>query len=382
MNIAEPFIRRPIATTLLTVALALTGLLAFDLLPVAPLPQVDFPTIQVSAALPGASPETMATSVATPLERQFGHIAAVTEMTSTSNLGSTNIVLQFDLNRDINGAARDVQAAIHAARGSLPPTLPNNPTYRKVNPADAPILILALTSETLSRGQMYDAASSILQQKLAQAPGVGQVVVGGGALPAVRVELNPLALNKYGIGLEDVRGVLSATNVNRPKGQLADDSRASTLQANDQLLKAEQYAPLIVADKGERPVRLADVAGVVDSVEDLRSAGLSNKKPAVLLVIFRQPGANIIDTVDRVRALLPQLRAAMPAAIDLGVVLDRSSTIRASLHDVERTLVISVVLVTLVVFVFLRSVRATLVPSVGGAGVAGRHVRSDVPARL
>jgi multidrug efflux pump len=364
MNIAEPFIRRPIATTLLTVALALSGGLAFYLLPVAPLPQVDFPTIQVSAALPGASPETMATSVAAPLERQFGHIAAVTEMTSTSNLGSTAIVLQFDLNRDINGAARDVQAAINAARGYLPPTLPNNPTYRKVNPADAPILILALTSTTLGRGRMYDAASSILQQKLSQVPGVGQVIVGGGALPAVRVEVNPLALSRYGIGLEDVRAALGATNANRPKGQLADHARASELQANDQLFKAEQYAPVIVAYQAGRAVRLADVAAVVDSVEDVRNAGLANKKPAVVVVIFRQPGANIIDTVDRVRGLLPQLRASIPATIDLDVALDRSSTIRASLHDVERTLVLSVVLVTLVVFVFLRNVRATLIPSV------------------
>jgi multidrug efflux pump len=364
MSIAEPFIRRPIATTLLTLALALSGALAFDLLPVAPLPQVDFPTISVSAALPGASPETMATSVAAPLERQFGHIAAVTEMTSTSNLGSTSIVLQFDLNRDINGAARDVQAAINAARGYLPPTLPNNPTYRKVNPADAPILILALTSTTLDRGRMYDAGSSILQQKLSQVPGVGQVIVGGGALPAVRVEVNPLALSRYGIGLEDVRGVLAATNVNRPKGQLTDATRASELLANDQLLRAEQYAPLIVAYQAGRPVQLTDVATVIDSVEDVRNTGLSNKKPAIILVIFRQPGANIIDTVDRVRDLLPQLRAAIPATIDLDVVLDRSSTIRASLHDVERTLVISVVLVTLVVFAFLRSVRATLIPAV------------------
>ena len=364
MSMAEPFIRRPIATTLLTIALALSGALAFGVLPVAPLPQVDFPTIQVAAALPGASPETMATSVAAPLERRFGHIAAVTEMTSTSYLGSTSIVLQFDLGRDINGAARDVQAAINAARGDLPTTLPNNPTYRKVNPADAPILILSLTSSTLGRGRMYDAASSILQQKLSQVPGVGQVIVGGGALPAVRVELNPLALNKYGIGLEDVRAVLSATNVNRPKGQLADATRASDLLANDQLFGAEQYAPLIVAYQAGRPVQLTDVAEVVDSVEDLRNTGLSNRNPAIVLVVFRQPGANIIDTVDRVRALLPQLRASVPAAIDLDVALDRSSTIRASLHDVERTLVISVVLVTLVVFVFLRSVRATLIPAV------------------
>jgi len=364
MNFAEPFIRRPVATTLLTLALALAGALAFGLLPVAPLPQVDFPTIQVAAALPGASPETMATSVAAPLERRFGHIAAVTEMTSTSYLGSTAIVLQFDLNRDINGAARDVQAAINAARGDLPTTLPNNPTYRKVNPADAPILILALTSTTLGRGKMYDAASSILQQKLSQVPGVGQVIVGGGALPAVRIELNPLALNRYGIGLEDVRGALAATNVNRPKGQLATSVRASEILANDQLFKAAEYAPLIVAYRSGRPVVLSDVGSIVDSVEDLRNIGLSNKDPAVVVVIFRQPGANIIDTVDNVRALLPQLRAAVPVAINLDVVLDRSSTIRASLHDVERTLVISVVLVTLVVFVFLRSVRATLIPAV------------------
>jgi len=364
VNVAEPFIRRPVATTLLTLALALSGALAFGLLPVAPLPQVDFPTIQVAAALPGASPETMATSVAAPLERRFGHIAAVTEMTSTSFLGSTSIVLQFDLNRDINGAARDVQAAINAARGDLPPTLPNNPTYRKVNPADAPVLILALTSSTLSRGRMYDAASSILQQKLSQVPGVGQVIVGGGALPAVRVELDPPTLNKYGIGLEDVRGVLAATNVNRPKGQLANAARASEILANDQLFKAAEYAPLIVAYRGGRPVVLSDVGQVVDSVEDVRNIGLSNKSPAIVVVIFRQPGANIIDTVDNVRALLPQLRASVPAAIDVDVVLDRSSTIRASLHDVERTLVISVVLVTLVVFVFLRSVRATLIPAV------------------
>jgi multidrug efflux pump len=364
MNIAEPFIRRPIATTLLTIALALAGGIAFVRLPVAALPQVDFPTIQVAAALPGASPETMATSVAAPLERQFGHIAAVTEMTSTSNLGSTAIVLQFDLNRDINGAARDVQAAINAARGYLTPTLPNNPTYRKVNPADAPILILALTSTTLDRGRMYDAASSILQQKLSQVPGVGQVIVGGGALPAVRVELNPLALSRYGLGLEDVRTALAATNANRPKGQVADAGRASELLANDQLFTAAQYAPLIVAYQAGRPVRLTDVADVVDSVDDVRNAGLANKKPAVVVVIFRQPGANIIDTVDRVRGMLPQLRADVPATIDLDVALDRSTTIRAALHDVEWTLVTSVVLVTLVVFVFLRSLRATLIPSV------------------
>jgi multidrug efflux pump len=364
MSISEPFIRRPVTTTLLTLALLLAGALAFDLLPVAPLPQVDFPTIQVQGALPGANPETMATSVAAPLERQLGHIAALTEMTSTSYLGSTAIVLQFDLNRDINGAARDVQAAINAARGFLPPTLPAQPTYRKVNPADAPVLIIALTSATRSRGEMYDAASSILQQKLSQVPGVGQVIVGGAALPAVRAELNPLALNRYGIGLEDVRAALSATNVNRPKGQLADATTARELLADDQLFKAAQYAPLVVAYQNGRPVRLSDVGSVVDSVEDLRNAGLSNKNPAVLLVIFRQPGANIIDTVDRVIAELPQLHADIPAAINMAVVLDRSTTIRASLHDVEITLMISIILVTLVVFVFLRSARATIIPAV------------------
>src|SRR5690349_1404096 len=364
MNPSSPFIARPVATTLLTLGIALAGAMAFRLLPVSPLPQVDYPTISVQASLPGASPETMAATVATPLERSLGRIAGITEMTSNSALGSTRITVQFDLDRDIDGAARDVQAAINAARGDLPPNLPSNPTYRKVNPADAPILILALTSPTLSRGRMYDAASSILAQKLAQVPGVGQVIVGGGALPAVRVELNPLALSRYGLGLEDVRSVLAATNRNRPKGQLADATRASELSTNDQLSHAAQYAPLIVAYQNGRPIALSDVGTVVDSVEDVRNLGLANKRPAVLLVVFRQPGANIIDTVDRVRALLPELHAAVPQTIDLGVVLDRSTTIRASLHDVERTLAISVVLVTLVVFVFLRSVRATMIPAV------------------
>ena len=364
MNISAPFIRRPIATTLLTVGLALAGAIAFRLLPVSPLPQVDFPTIQVQAALPGASPETMATSVAAPLERQFGRIAGVAEMTSTSYLGAAAIVLQFDLNRDIDGAARDVQAAINAARGYLPPTLPNNPTYRKVNPADAPILILGLTSGTLSRGRMYDAASSILQQKLSQVEGVGQVIVGGGSLPGVRVELNPTALSGYGIGLEDVRAVLGATNVNRPKGQLTDGARTWEIQTNDQLHGAEQYGPLIVAYRGGQALRLADVAHIEDSVEDVRNMGLANGKPAVLVILWRQPGANIIETVDRVRAELPQLGASIPAAINLSVVLDRTTTIRASLRDVERTLVLAVVLVTLVVFAFLRDPRATIIPSV------------------
>ena len=364
MNISALFIRRPVATTLLTIAIALVGAVAFRLLPVAALPTVDFPTIQVSANLPGASPEDMATSVAAPLERQFGRIAGVTEMTSTSYLGSTNIVLQFDLNRNINGAARDVQAAINAARSYLPIALPYNPTYRKVNPADAPIFILALTSDTMSRGQMYDAASSILQQKLSQVEGVGQVFAGGGSLPAVRVELNPMALNKYGIGLEDVRSMLSRTNVNRPKGKMADGVRMWEIQTNDQMRKADEYMPLIVTYRSGAAVQLSDVARVEDSVEDLRTTGLSNGKPSVVVVIFRQPGANIIETVDHIREVLPQLEASIPRAITLSVVLDRTPTIRASLHDVERTLLISVTLVILVVFAFLRNVRATLIPSV------------------
>jgi len=364
VSFSTPFIRRPVATTLLTIGLFLAGALAYPVLPVSSLPQVDFPTISVQASLPGASPETMATSVATPLERQFGRIAGVTEMTSTSVLGSSSIVLQFDLNRNIDGAARDVQAAINAARGCLPAALPTNPSYRKVNPADAPIIIIALTSPTKSRGQMYDIASSILQQKLAQVRGVGQVIVGGSSLPSVRVELNPSALNKYGIALEDVRQVLAATNVNRPKGSLSDATRTSQILANDQMRHAADYVPVIVAYRHGQAVRLEDVARVEDSVEDVRTIGLSDGKPAVLLVVFRQPGANIIQTVDRIYALLPELQATTPAAIDLKVVLDRTTTIRASLFDVERTLLISIALVTLVVFAFLRSVRATVVPAV------------------
>jgi multidrug efflux pump len=364
MNLSAPFIRKPVATTLLTAGMALAGILAFRFLPVSPLPQVDFPTIQVSASLPGADPETMATSVAAPLERQLGHIAGVTEMTSTSFRGSTNIVMQFDLNRNIDGAARDVQAAINAARSYLPPSLPSNPTYRKVNPADAPILILALTSETATRAQMYDAASTVLQQKLSQVQGIGQVFVGGGSLPAVRVELNPAALNKYGIGLGDVRTLLGNTNVNRPKGQLADGTRTREIRTNDQLYKAEEYRPLIVAFRGGAPVRLSDLGEVVDAVEDVRTEGLVNGKQAVMVIMFRQPGANIIETVDRVRSLLPQLEASIPRSISVSVVVDRTPPIRGSLRDVERTLVVSGVLVILVVFAFLRNVRATLIPSV------------------
>ncbi len=364
MSVSAPFIRRAVATTLLTASVALSGAIAFRLLPVSPLPQVDFPTIQVSAGLPGASPQTMASAVATPLERQFGRIAGVTEMTSTSYLGSTIIVLQFDLSRDINAAARDVEAAINAARGYLPTNLPNNPTYRKVNPADAPILIMSLTSDIANTAEMYDVASSVLQQKLAQVSGVGQVFVGGSSLPAVRVELNPTVVNKYGIGLEQIRTVLANANANRPKGELASSGTTWQIRTTDQLLKAKEYMPLIVAYQKGAPVRVSDLGEVKDSVEDLRNAGLANGKPAVLLVLFNQPGANIIETVDRVLALLPQLRATLPPAIKLDIMVDRSITIRASIRDVEYTLLISIGLVILVVFVFLRSGWATFIPGV------------------
>ncbi len=364
MNLSAPFIHRPVATVLLTIALALAGIIGFRLLPVAPLPEVDFPTVQVNAGLPGADPQTMASSVATPLERQFSRIAGVTEMTSTSSLGSTNITLQFDLNRNIDAAARDVQAAINAARSYLPAALPMNPRYRKVNPADAPILILALTSDILSKSEMYDAASTILAQKLSQVSGVGQVTVGGSSLPAVRVELNPSVVNKYGIGLDQVRTTLAAANALRPKGEIADGRRAWQISTTDQLLKASEYMPLIVAYHNGAAVRVADLGTVVDSVEDIRNAGLSNGKPSVLVVIFRQPGANIIDTVDRVYRLMPQLHASIPPSIHLGIAVDRTTTIRASIHDVEYTLMISIGLVILVVFLFLRNGWATVIPSV------------------
>jgi len=361
---SAPFIHRPVATTLLTLAILLAGALAFKLLPVSPLPQVDFPTISVSAGLPGASPETMAATVATPLERSLGRIAGVSEITSASSLGSTQITLQFDLNRDINGAARDVQAAINAARSLLPSGMPSNPTYRKVNPADAPIMILALTSDSLTRGQMFDVADTILGQKLAQVEGIGNINVGGGAQPAVRVELNPMQLNHYGIGLETVRTAITGTNANRPKGFLENDQYHWQVQANDQARQARDYAPLIIGYKDGTALRLTDVAEVKDSVVDLRNAGLVGGQPAVMLILFRQPGANIIGTVDRVKALLPQLQAAIPAAISMQVVMDRSPTIRASLREVERSLFISTVLVILVVFVFLRNGRATAIPAI------------------
>ena len=364
MNISQPFINRPVATTLLTLGIALAGALAFRLLPVSPLPQVDFPTISVQAQLPGASPETMASSVATPLERALGRIAGVTEITSNSSLGSTRITLQFDLSRDIDGAANDVQAAINAARTLLPTGMPSNPTYRKVNPADAPIMILSMTSETMTQGQMYDAASTILAQKLSQVGGIGQVTVGGSSLPAVRVELNPQTLYKYGIGLEDVRAAIVATNANRPKGAVEDDTRYWQVMANDQAKKAAEYMPIVIAYRKGAAVRLQDVAEVVDSVQDLRNAGSANGKPSVLLILNRQPNANIIETVDRVTALLPVLRASIPSSIDLKVALDRTPTIRASLREVERSLLISMGLVILVVFLFLRNWRATLIPAV------------------
>jgi hydrophobe/amphiphile efflux-1 (HAE1) family protein len=364
MNISAPFIQRPVATSLLTIALLLAGALAYTMLPVAPLPQVEFPTINVNAGLPGASPETMASAVATPLERQFGRIANITQMTSSSQLGSTSIVLQFDLNRNIDAAARDVQAAINAARGQLPTNLPSNPTWRKVNPADAPILILALTSDTATKPQMYDVGNSILAQKLSQIDGVGQVFVGGSSLPAVRAEVNPMQLSNLGVGIEQVRTALNTANANSPKGGLADAQQGEMLQDNDQLFHAAEYAPRIIAYKNGAPVRLADVATVVDSVEDVHTAGVANGKPSVLIIINRQPGANIIGTVDRVRELLPQLQASIPPSIRIDVVVDRTTTIRTSVRDVQITLVISVILVIFVVFAFLRNVWATLIPSV------------------
>jgi len=364
VSISTPFIRRPVATTLLTVALALLGAIAYQFLPVSPLPQVEFPTIQVSAGLPGASPETMASSVATPLERQFGRIAGITEMTSASGLGSTNITLQFDLGRNIDAAGRDVQAAINAARGDLPANLPNNPNYRKVNPADSPIMLLALTSKLIPRERMYDIASSILQQKLSQVEGVGQVFVWGGALPAVRVDVNPALLNAQGLSLGDVSQAISAANLNRPKGDLSSGGTSWSITTNDQLMGASDYLPLILRYRSGNAVRLGDVARVTDSVENVRNSGLSNGVPAIMVPIFRQPDANIIETVDRVRALLPQLQGSLPPTVELKVLIDATRTIRASVHDVQIALCISIVLVILVVFVFLRSVRSTLIPSV------------------
>jgi multidrug efflux pump len=364
MNLSAPFIHRPIATTLLAIGLALFGMLAFMLLPVAPLPEVDFPSISVRASLPGADPSTVASSVATPLERQFGQIAGVTQMTSVSTLGSTRITLQFDLDRNIDGAARDVQAAINAARTSLPSDLAGNPTYRKVNPADAPILILSLTSDTATPGQMYDAASTMLEQKLLQTPGVGDVTVGGGALPAVRIELNPDRLNHYGVSLEQVRAVIAASNTNLPKGAVAVGNQSFGINANDMLYNMHDYEPLVVKQSNGVLVHIADLGYVREDVEDLRNFGLSNGEPAVLVVVFKQPGANVIDAVDAVKAALPFLQNSIPATIKINVLMDRTTTIRASLHDVEVSLLASILLVTLVTFAFFRDWRSTLIPAV------------------
>ncbi len=364
MSISAPFIRRPIGTSLLAAALLLSGILAFNFLPVASLPKMDFPVISVGAGLPGGDPQTMASAVATPLERQFGRIAAVNQMTSSSQLGSTGISLQFDLNRNIDAAARDVQASINAARSQLPANLPSNPSYRKVNPADAPILLLGLTSDTITVPQMYDAADSILAQKLSQVQGVGQVFVWGSSQPAVRAEVNPTLLNKLGIGLDTVRNALSAANANRPKGKVSGNGRTYVFDDTDQLFTADQYRPLIVAYHNGAAVRLGDVAEVSDAVSDRRQLGLINGKSGVMLAVFRQPGANIIDTVDRVQAIIPFLQASISPAMKLSIVMDRTTSVRASVKDIERTLLISVVLVILVVFVFLRTVRATIIPSI------------------
>ncbi len=364
MSLSSPFIHRPVATALLTIAVGLAGAVAFNLLPVSPLPQVDFPTVSVQASLPGASPEIMASSVATPLERQFGRISAVTEMTSSSSLGQTSITLQFDLNRNIDAAARDVQAAINAARGYLPTDLPSNPTYRKVNPADAPIMIIALTSAKLKPPQLYDAASTVLMQRISQIRGVGQVIVGGSSAPAVRVDLNPTQVNHYGLSLENVRTAIAAQTANQAKGSFSDSKHRWLISANDQLLHAVDYEPILLKYQNGDAVRLKDVAKVTDSVQTVRSLGIANGQHAALIIIFRQPGANIIDTVDAIRAALPQLNAAIDPSIRLTVTLDQTITIRASVHDVERSLMISVGLVVLVVFLFLREGRATLIPSV------------------
>ena len=363
-SLSEPFIRRPVATTLLTLGIALAGGIAYFQLPVAPLPQVDFPTISVNASMAGASPDVMAATVATPLERHLGQIADVTEMTSSSSTGASHVTLQFGLDRDIDGAARDVEAAINAARADLPTALRSNPTYRKANPADAPILILALTSRTLTAGQVYDAAETVMSQKLSQVSGVGQVQIGGSSLPAVRVELNPNALFKYGIGLEDVRAALAAANANTPKGSIDVGGQRYQIYTNDQATRAAEYRNLVVAYRNGAAVRLSDVAEVLDSVENVRNLGLANGQPAVLVILYRQPGANIIQTVDRVVALIPTLKASIPTDIDVKVAIDRTTTIRASLAAVQRTLLIAIILVILVVFLFLRNLRSTAVPAV------------------
>src|SRR5580692_6796126 len=364
MNVSAPSIRRPVATTLLTLAVAIAGAIAFMVLPVAPLPDVDFPTISVSASLPGASAAIMASSVATPLERQFGHIAGVTEMTSSSSLGTSSVTIQFDLSRNIDGAARDVEAAINSARTYLPANLPANPTYRKVNPADSPIMILGLTSSKYGPDKLYDEASTVVEQKLSQIQGVGQVIVGGGALPSVRVEVNPTKLASYGLTLANLQSVLSQQNADLAKGQISDGATSADITANDQISNAADYRPLVVGYANGKAVRLSDVAQVTDSVQNIRVAGYLNGTRAIPIIVFRQPGANIIATVDRIRAQLPFLKASIPRGIDTTIVLDRTTTIRASVGDVEKTLLLSIGLVIVVVFAFLRNVRATLVPGI------------------
>src|SRR5712692_8103418 len=364
MHISAVFIHRPVATSLLSLAILMAGAVGFYFLPVAALPNVDFPTITVFGRLPGASPETMASSVATPLERQFGRIAGVTEMTSTSQLGSSYITLQLDLDRDINAAGRDVQAAINAAAGQLPAGMPTRPNYRRSNPADSPILSLALTSEVIPRSHLYDICDSVLAQKIAQVDGVGQVNISGGARPAVRVDVNPNALAHYGIGLEEVRFALRSANANSPKGNLEDQGNRWVLFATDQLLKAEQYLPLIITYRNGAPVRLSDIAAVTEGIEDLRNSGYANGKPAVVITIFRQPGANIIGTADRVKALLPELRSSIPPSVSLLINSDRTVTIRASVLDIELTMMITVLLVVMVIFIFLRNAWATVIPSI------------------
>jgi multidrug efflux pump len=363
-SVSAPFIKRPVATTLLTIAVVLAGGIAYTLLPVAPLPQIDYPTVWVNATLPGGSPEVMAASVATPLEKQFTRIAGVTEMTSSSSVGSASVILQFDLSRDINAAARDVQAAINAAAGNLPSNLPTNPRYRKINPADAPILILSMTSNVLPQAQLYDIASSVFAQKLSQIQGVGQVNVGGSALPAVRVEVNPQPVSAYNVGLDEIGTFLQNANANKPQGEISDDQTAYRLSATDQLLEAKDYRNLIVVYRNNAPVRLSDLGRVVDGTEDVRNMGLSNGEPAVLLFVSRQPNANIIDTVDRIKAILPVFRATLPPNVQLNIDTDRTLTIRSSVQDAQRNMLISMCLVILVVFVFLRSFAVTLIPAI------------------
>ncbi len=364
MNPSRVFIERPIATTLLTIAIAIAGAIAFVVLPVSPLPQVDFPTITVAASLPGASPDIMASSIATPLERQFGHISGVTEMTSSSNIGTTSITLQFDLSRNIDGAARDVEAGINAARSYLPSNLPANPTYRKVNPADSPIMVLGIQSDVYDIPTLYDEASTVVEQRVSQITGVGQVTVVGASLPAVRVELNPTQLASYGISLPAVQAVIAGQNANIAKGQIQNGQTTTDILANDQISKAAAYRPLVVGFHNGGAVRLADVADVIDSQQSIRQAGYLNGKPSVNMLIFRQPGANIITTVDGIKAAIPALQATIPSGQHIITILDRTLTIRASVKDIERTLVISVILVIVVVFLFLRNLQATLVPAV------------------